>query len=172
MRFCDFVVALCASMALGCAYASVERDAIRPAGDISSSADVRVLVPEDGIYGEDVYRGSGHSVASRTLSAVRDQFPLAQLIETSDEAVALQRARNAGVDYIVSPSILHWEDRATPWSGFRDKVTVEVRLLRVSPPNVLSTVIFESRNNSITFIDGRPQDLLDDDYAGAVRSLF
>jgi hypothetical protein len=59
-----------------------------------------------------------------------------------------------------------------PWSGFRDKVKVEVRLLQIQPPELTSAVVFESRNNSITFIDGRPEDLLDDDYERAVLSIF
>jgi hypothetical protein len=32
--------------------------------------------------------------------------------------------------------ILHWEDRATDWSGMRDRVPVQLTLLDVQPPIV------------------------------------
>jgi hypothetical protein len=44
--------------------------------------------------------------------------------------------------------------------------------LRVGPPDLLSNVTFESRNNSITLLDRRPEDLLDDDFEEAVLALF
>jgi hypothetical protein len=162
------------TIAVGCAYSSVDPGVKGSVKRVAPSARMWVLAPEDGAYGKERYHGSGRSVGRRTLSIVRQRFPLAQLPRgrSSDEGAALQRARAGRVDFIVSPEILHWEDRATPWSGFRDKVRVEVRLLRVHPPTLIRSVVFESRNNSITFIDGRPEDLLDRDYEKAVLSIL
>ena len=157
---------------LGCAYARVDPGVPHSGARLSASSQVWVLVPSDGAYGNQQYRGSGQTLARRTLSIVRKRHPLAQIAHGSDESEALKLAHSEGIDFIVSPEILHWEDRATPWSGFRDKVRVEVRLLRVHPPKLVSSIVFESRNNSITFIDGRPEDLLDGDYDRAVLGLL
>lgn len=136
-----------------------------------SSSPLWVTTPLDGAYGGRVYSGSGLSLARRTLEIVRQRFPLAQLAPGVGESDALRSAGADGVDFIVSPEIIHWEDRASNSSGFRDKVCVEIRLLQVQPQELLSSTTFESRNNSITFINGRPADLLDKDYAEALLSL-
>jgi hypothetical protein len=105
-------------------------------------------------------------VADRTLSAVRQKFPLAQLIEGHNEGAALAGAKEQRIEFLVAPRILHWEDRNTPWSGIRDKVQVELRLLKTNPVELISSVRFESRSNSFVFIDGKPEGLLDDDFDG------
>jgi hypothetical protein len=155
-----------------CAYASIESDEARGRRQVSAAGGVWVVVPSDGSYGGTQYGGSGRIVAKRVLEAVRERFPLAQQFADGDEGAAARIAADQGVDLIVSPTILHWEDRATAWSGFRDKVRIEVRLLGVEPPELISDVTFESRNNSITLLDRRPEDLLDDDFDEAVSSLF
>jgi hypothetical protein len=167
-----YVPVVAAVLFLGCAYASTYPKAVGPHKEIASSARLWVLTPSDGIYGTERYPGSGQSVARLTLAAVRKRIPLAQSGRRLGEAEALKEGARRGVDFIVSPEILHWENRATPWSGMRDKVRVEIRLLSVRPPKLISRVVFESRNNSITLIDGRPEDLLDDDYEKTVLDLL
>ena len=68
--------------------------------------------------------------------------------------------------------ILHWKDRNTPWSDIRDKVRIELRLLKTNPVELISSVRFESRSNSFVFIDGKPEGSLDDDFDEAVLRLF
>jgi hypothetical protein len=155
-----------------CAYASIERDETRGPDHVEAAGGVWVVEPSDGSYGGTQYAGSGRIVAKRVLETVREEFPLAQLFADGEEGAAARLAADQGVALIVSPTILHWEDRATAWSGFRDKVRIEVRLLSVEPPGLISDVTFESRNNSITLLDRRPEDLLDDDFDEAVLSLF
>jgi hypothetical protein len=41
-------------------------------------------------------------------------------LETISSGVEASRARN--LSFLIFPTILHWEDRATEWSGKPDKV--------------------------------------------------
>jgi len=160
-------------LALGCAYARIDPRSEAVPLALDASAEVWVLTPKDGVYGSRPYTGSGQAVATRVLSILRSRLPLAQSLPGVDERVALEQARSKGIRYIVSPVILHWEDRATAWSGRRDKVRVEVRVVGVEPAaSLLGRTVFESRNNSITLLDRRPEDLLDDDFAHAVEDLI
>ena len=112
-------------------------------------------------------------MSARTLAVVRSKFPIAQLIETTDEEKGIAMCRERGVKYLVAPAIRHWEEHATNWSGRRDKVEVEVRLLQIEPLAVLRSGTFEAKNNWFTFVDGAAADLLEKDgFARVVRSLF
>jgi hypothetical protein len=157
---------------LSCAYASIHPGTASRVAGPAPTAQIGVAAPEDGAFAASIYTGTGRFLANRTLSAVREKFPLAQLIEGENEGAALAAAKEQQIEFLVVPRILHWEDRNTPWSGIRDKVQVELRLLKTSPLELISSVRFESRNNSFTFIDGKPEGLLDDDFDEAVLRLF
>ena len=156
---------------LSCAYASIQREPGLPKAEPDPSAQVVVLVPVDAAFGGKVYPGTGRFVAEHTLAALRHRFPLAQLLDEHDEHAALARARQDSIAFLISPVILHWEDRATNWSGMRDKVQIELRLLRVEPPELVQSVLFEARNNSFTLFDDKPEVLLDEDFDNAVLAL-
>jgi hypothetical protein len=157
---------------LSCAYASIRPGTGGQVAGPEHAAQVGIAVPADGTFAGRICTGTGRFVAERTLTAVREKFPLAQLVEGDNERAALAGAKEQGVDFLVAPRILHWEDRNTPWSGIRDKVRVELRLLKTDPVELISSVRFESRSNSITLIDGKPEGLLDDDFDEAVLPLF
>jgi hypothetical protein len=54
-------------------------------------------------------------------------------ITISDDCKDLPCFKNAAsvnFDYFVIPEILHWEDRATEWSGIPDKIEVKISIYR------------------------------------------
>jgi hypothetical protein len=55
-----------------------------------------------------------------------------QLIET---------ARDQGIPYVLLPDILHWEERATEWSGRRDRIEVRLDLIDASANDTLDTAV-------------------------------
>ena len=164
-----------AGLALGCAYQKTAGTAI--AGDpgpvVAPAEKVGVLLAADVAYKNDTNEGNGRQLSARTLAIVRSKFPVAQLIETTDEEKGIAMCRERGIRYLVAPAIRHWEEHATNWSGRRDKVEVDVRLLQVEPLAVLRTVTFEAKNNWFTFVDGAAAALLaKDGFARVVKSLF
>lgn len=159
----------------GCAYQKTTGAALSadPGPTAAATDKVGVLLASDVAYQNDSNAGVGRALSARTLAVVRAKFPIAQMIETTDEEKGIAICRERGIKYLVAPAIRHWEEHATNWSGRRDKVEVEVRLLQIEPLAVLRTGSFEAKNNWFTFVDGAAADLLEKDgFARVVRSLF
>jgi hypothetical protein len=113
---------------------------------------VYVAVPQDGRYGDRVYTGSGQMV---TRTVQRSFMPSVKHVEVGSEyenlETALASARNTSASYLVYPTILHWEDRATEWSGRRDKVEVAVTVYNVSSGEKISYATINGRSRLISF---------------------
>jgi len=130
--------------------------------EIDKTKIIYVMQAKDGAYGDIKYNGSGLNVSRRILSILRKVQPLAQLVEETNETDAAKNAKEKGASYLIVPDLLHWEDRATEWSGYRDKVQIELRLLSLDPLDVISSQDYSTTNNSITFLNTKPEDLLDE----------
>ena len=88
-----------------------------PSIRLTSNDAIFIAVTEDGAYGAEVYRGSGQNTAQIIYSAFAKHTRSAKIGRSThsfDEA--MEAARKIGHKYLVYPTILHWEDRATEWS--------------------------------------------------------
>jgi hypothetical protein len=139
---------------------------------ISPKAKIYVLHAFDGSYGGRVYDGSGLLVSRKVLNAVRKVYLFAQLHDETDELKAIKEAKNNSIDYIIIPELEHWEDRLTVLSGYRDKVNINLRVIKVSAQSVIISKNFYVTNNSMTFLETKPEDLLDSRFSSFVMSLF
>lgn len=159
-------------LAVGCAYTEVRPRAAGAVAALSSDSTAWVLVPEDGQYGPQVYAGSGQAVANATIEAMSPAPPLMLLMPGIDLHRARIRAATEDVDWVVVPSLIHWEDRATNWSGRRDLIRVDLSVYRTNPWELAAQVMFEARNSWFTLFNNPPRDLLDEEYTRAVRTLL
>jgi hypothetical protein len=138
---------------------SKEPEAI--AGLTGRALEVYVAVPANGVFENAVYADSGRLTAAAVEAAFR---PKAQRVicgsepETADSAV--EKARAQGCNLVVFPTILHWEDRNTEWSGKPDRIEVRLDLVDVSTGDVLDTTTFTGASSWATFGGDHPQDLL------------
>lgn len=132
--------------------------------EIDKTKPIYVMQAKDGAYGGTVYAGSGLNVSKSVLRTLRQLQPLAQLVEKTDEADAIKAAKEKGATYLIIPDLSHWEPRATQWSGYRTKIEVELRILSLEPVEVISSRSYYGTNNSITFFNTKPEDLLDHDF--------
>lgn len=169
------MLAIVAMTASGCAYHRELYDPMEAKGlPTQGAARICVVPAQDGIYQGDAYEGSGGEVSSRTRNALSTLFP-----RTTLAAAQGREGRNecsaSGADYLLTPTIQHWEDRATQWSGLRDLIRVQVDLERLQPgpPTVIRTGRFEARNGWFTLMNRPPEELLADDdaYFWFVRGL-
>ena len=85
---------------------------------------------------------------------------------------ALGFARGKSFAYLVYPTILHWEDRATEWSGIPDKVEVKIQLFNVREGSPVETVFIKGKSGLATFGGDHPQDLLPEPVEKFVSSLY
>ncbi len=91
-------------------------------------------------------------------------------VEDFDQA--LNSARIGGYSYLVFPTILHWEDRATEWNFMRDKVEVKIDIVDVFSGEAESSTVIDGRSGIATLGGDHPQDLLPDPINEYFRSAL
>ena len=68
--------------------------------------------------------------------------------------------------------ILHWEDRATQWSGKTDKITIKYSVYDTATGQVLASSVMSASSKWATFGGDHPQDLLPHPTQQFVDKLF
>jgi Domain of unknown function (DUF4823) len=134
---------------------------------------VFIAVPEDGVYGTDSYRGSGQNTAQIIYSAFAKHTRTAKMghsIQSFDEA--LTSTRQGGQKYLVYPTILHWEDRATEWSAIPDKVEVKIEVVDTASGDAIASCVIKGKSGLATFGGDHPQDLLPEPAEEFASSMY
>ncbi len=85
---------------------------------------------------------------------------------------ALDSAKESGRDLVVYPTILHWEDRATEWSGIPDKADIKLVIADTKSGEIQSSVMIQGKSGIATFGGDHPQDLLPEPVNKYVDGLF
>lgn len=140
---------------------------------LNTSDSLFIAVPDDGSYGAETYKGSGQSTAQVLYSAFAKHTHSAKVAHSTqsfDDARAT--AKSDGQKYLIYPTILHWEDRATEWSMIPDKIEVKVEVVEVSTGNVLSAVVIAAKSGVATLGGNHPQDLLPEPIEEYAASLY
>lgn len=138
----------------------------RPGGEFQKApfdadAPTYVKIPPDPTFEGDKYPGSGVKFARMVSKEMGRKFtdlrsapgPL-----TDDEA--FQKAAATGCRYLIDPIILHWEDRATQWSGMLDHVTFCIQISDVATREAISSVTVQCQNSWFTFVNDPPEVML------------
>jgi hypothetical protein len=139
---------------------------------LKSNSRIYVASPFDATFKKEVVQGSGKLTAQAfqvaflryTRSVYMSKFP-----ESLGEA--LEIARNGHMQYVLYPTIVKWEDRATEFSGRRDRVTVKADLIDLSTSEVVFSREIEATGKWMTDGGDSPKDLLEqpaEQYANAV----
>ncbi|HEU0069302.1 MAG TPA: DUF4823 domain-containing protein [Nitrospiraceae bacterium] len=140
---------------------------------LSSQASAYVAVPKDGAYGPTTYSGSGALTAQAVAIAFVPYLnKITVAVKAEDLESAQQSARTGSFTYLLYPQILHWEDRATEWSGKPDVVSVKVSLIRVESNEVLDSAVVGGKSGWATFGGDRPEHLLPKPLADYAATLF
>jgi hypothetical protein len=165
-----FAFTILAALLTGCA---AHKGYLPPAQANAPATDrLCVTTAVDGKYGDETYTGSGKELSGRVLTILRDsRLGGSILVSASDEAEGIRQCGDKGFDYMLEPRVLHWEDRATQWSGLRDRISVDLALSRVSPYEVVRRGTFSANNSWFTLVNNPPEDLLDEDFASFVHQV-
>lgn len=131
-----------------------------PGQRLERGAPVYVIVPQPGMHEGKQYPASGIQTAQAAVVALS---PYARATaggspETLDSA--RQRAQRAGAVYIVEPTILNWEDRATEWSGRPDRITIKLVVWDTRSGKEVASTLARASSKWGTFGGDHPQDLL------------
>jgi hypothetical protein len=140
-------------------YEVPESDAAGPKLEPNASYYVAMAAP--GRFNATIYEASG-AMTTRAVAAAL--APYAARVETGAAAgtldEAIEQARDAGARYLVVPTILHWEDRATEWSGKSDRIRIRLEIVDAKSGAGLLTREIAGKSRWATLGGDHPQDLL------------
>ena len=82
-----------------------------------------------GTYGDNTYPDSAKNLVRKAQGAFSEYL---QKVEVNINQLTLQKAlyetNKKKLDYLIYINIIHWEDRATYWSGIRDTAEIKLRI--------------------------------------------
>lgn len=134
---------------------------------------VYVTIPQDGAYQSKPYLGSGQLVAQTVAAAfarTAAQVHIAEKTLSNEEVIAA--AQKLGAGYVVVPTIAHWEQRSTEWSGRPSKMAIRVTILDAKTGIQLSSTSIEGRSRIVSLTSTSPESLLKDPLAQYVGGLY
>lgn len=155
------VLVLAALTLTGCYAADYKTDSFTaPPAALSDTATAYVAVPDDGRYGDQIYAGSGNETALAIVAAVSMHGRAILGIGRQTHETDLAKAKEAKASYLFEPLILHWEHRATEWSGKPNRITLRIEIYETADDRILADTVLESHSSWWTLGGDRPQDLL------------
>jgi hypothetical protein len=155
----------------GCSATFKQNVVQEPSTKLMRGKSVAIATPANGWYGKQEYADSGRMTAFATRAAFA-RFTNTSVVSVGCKDLACLRNHTRGpFDYYVVPEILHWEDRATEWSGLRDKIEVKIMVYDGTGKEVGSTIV-SGRSKWATFGGDHPQDLLPEPLNTYVESLY
>lgn len=140
---------------------------------LDPAAPLYVAVPEDGAYGETVYQGSGQLVTQAVASAFSARAGTVAVADQHvDRQTAMEQAAATGARYLVWPTIVHWEARATEWSGRPSRMALRVTIIDVESSRQVDSTAIEGRSRRMTFTSTSPEALLKEPLQQYVDGLY
>jgi hypothetical protein len=171
MSYLKIVTTLALVAVLGACTSTYTRQTVTTAQvKLASSGSVLVGVPQDGSYGATSYPGSGTATAEAVRAAFSRYSNNVQLANGCGQVSCLVTSATP-YTYYVLPQILRWEDRATEWSGKKDKIEIKITVYGQSGKTIASQII-DGKSKWATFGGDHPQDLLPKAVNGYVQSLY
>lgn len=158
-------------VAAGCTSTYQQKPTVASQASLNPGKQVAVATPQNGSYGAETYGSSGAS----TAAAVRAAFArhTSQVVVAPDcRDLACLRGRYPDATYYVVPMILHWEDRATEWSGKKDKIEVKLSVYGVDGEQEIAGTLIGGKSKWATFGGDHPQDLLPEPIQAYVDTLY
>lgn len=137
---------------------------------LANTGSVLVATPHNGAYGNDKYSASGSETANAVRAAFSRFSDKVEIAANCSEFSCLASNPRTFAYYVV-PQILHWEDRATEWSGKKDKIEVKITVYSRDGDPIASQII-NGKSKWLTFGGDHPQDLLPEPINEYVQSLY
>lgn len=99
------------------------------------------------------------------------RFTHANTVAPNCNSLSCLKETPGGADYYVVPEILHWEDRATEWSGIPDKVEIKISVFDKRQTELASTLI-SGKSKWVSPGGDHLQDLLAEPLNRCIESLY
>lgn len=155
----------------GCTASYQQNEMTQPSEPLSETAFVYIVIPHDGRFERQVYPNFGVMTADATRAAFSRHAARIEMVDTCSIGTCFAKL-NGEVGYLVIPEILHWEDRATEWSGKADRLEVKITVYDLSTQEILASSVLQGRSQWATLGGDHPQDLLPEPINSYVDSLY
>jgi hypothetical protein len=156
----------------GCASTYTNIPVVPPTAKLVAGNAVLIATPANGSYGTAVYSSSGKMTADAVRAAFMRYAANATVVPNCRDLPCLEKAQTPAFGgYYVVPEILHWEDRATEWSGIPDRLEVKLLVYDSSKKEIAATII-GGKSKWATLGGDHPQDLLPEPLNKYVDSLY
>lgn len=156
----------------GCSSKYSHTELQSPNTRLDNTRGVLISTPEDGWYENTQYRNSGRM----TVNAVRAAFTkFASPVDIMDSCHGddcFNVIDTVKYGYYVKPEILHWEERATEWSGKPDRIEIQLVIYDAVTKNEMANSSYTGKSKWATFGGDHPQDLLPAPTNEYVKSLY
>jgi hypothetical protein len=129
-------------------------------GHLNSAMGVALSTPPDAQFENAVYNRSGAMTADAVRSAFAQHSGNVDIVTNCQGLDCLGRIDVAKFGYYVQPEILHWEDRATEWSGKSDRLEIRLTVYDTASRKQLARGTFSGKSKWATFGGDHPQDML------------
>lgn len=143
-----------------------------PAANLDPRLGVLISTPEDGWYENQQYRNSGQMTANAVRSAFAKNARKVDLAKNCSGEECLGSIDIEKYGYFVKPVILHWEERATEWSGKPDRIEIQLVIYDTATKEELANSSYTGKSKWATFGGDHPQDLLPEPTNAYVSSLY
>jgi len=166
------LLALSFFLMISCASTYKHSEVQPPSARLDSSKGVLISIPEDGWYGEIRYHNSGSMTANAIRAAFSKNAKRAEITNECKEDECLNDIDFDKYAYYVRPVILHWEDRATEWSGKSDQIEIQIIIFDAITKEELANASYTGKSKWATFGGDHPQDLLAEPTNEYVNNLY
>ena len=169
-----FAIAFGILLVTGCKSTYTEKNTTNePPPVLKSTSRVYVAIPFDGTFKDKVAQGSG-KITAQAFQAAFLRYTRSVYIGKFQESVseAMESARRGNLDYVLYPAISQWQDRATEWSGRRDRLSLKVDLIDLSTSKVVFSREIDATGKWMTDGGESPSELVTEPAEQYVNALF
>lgn len=156
----------------GCASTYKHSELQAPSEKLDPEKGVLISIPENGWYGNTQYQNSGRMTANAVRAAFSKNSRKTDLDDNCQENDCLKDIDKETYSYYVKPVILHWEERATEWSGKPDRIEIQLIVYDAFSKEELANTSYSGKSKWATFGGDHPQDLLPEPTNEYVKSLY
>ncbi|ATL99804.1 DUF4823 domain-containing protein [Aeromonas sp. MR19] len=167
-----YLSALFSLLAVGCSSTYQQADVQTMTNKLDASQGVLISQPQDGSYETTQYQNSGQMTAQAIYAAFSKKAHRVEITTRCHGDPCLNTIEPTQFRYYVKPVILHWEERATEWSGKPDVIEIQVVIYDTLSKKSIANSSFKGASKWATFGGDHPQDLLPEPTEKYVKALY
>lgn len=156
----------------GCSSSYKHNEFQKPKVQLDRNSGVLISTPKNGFYDQTEYESSGRMTANEIRRAFSKNSRKVSITTDCEGESCLDTIDSSAYGYYIQPIILHWEDRATEWSGIPDKLEIQIIIFDIKTKKEIANTTFSGKSKWVTLGGDHPQDLLAEPVNKYVESLY